>query len=47
MKLDGLLLPNRHYHIVVDETLRCVNVFGSTVVETKPYTYILYCSPCP
>ncbi|MFI4916490.1 MAG: hypothetical protein ACIAS6_08300 [Phycisphaerales bacterium JB060] len=48
MRLTGLLYPNRHYHVVVDETLKCLNVFGSsTTIETKPYVYVIYMSACP
>lgn len=42
MRLNGTIVPGRHYHIYVDETLRCLDTYGSTVVPNLPYVYVIY-----
>ena len=42
MKIEGRAYEGRHYHVLIDETLRAWDVFTDTIVPTKPYTYTFY-----
>lgn len=40
MVLEGTVRSGKHYHVWVDGTLECWDVFGAPGTATKPYTFI-------
>lgn len=48
MRIVGQLLPDTHYHIMVNETLECTDVSDKVpTVETKSYVYVIHRADCP